>query len=161
LPLPATLAGSAILVAGREAPLMSASDGQMTAVIPYGLGANTAQQLLITRGNSISASQQVTIAPAAPGIFTKDGSGKGAGNISVIDANGGQMPVDSLHPAKAGDKIVIYCTGLGEVTPPVPAGSAVPAGQASNTVNPVTVSIGGVPAGVTFSGLAPGGSAGS
>jgi uncharacterized protein (TIGR03437 family) len=159
LPLPANLAGSAILFAGREAPLVSASDGQMVAVIPYGIGANTTQQVVITRGNSLSAPQPVTIAAAAPGIFTQDGSGKGRGNIFALDASGAQTLADASHPVKAGDTIVIYCTGLGEVTPPVPAGS--PVSQMSSTINPVAVSIGGVAANVTFSGVAPGGPAGS
>src|SRR5262249_481935 len=73
---------------------------------------------------------------------------------------GGQTLADASHPVKAQDTIVIYCTGLGEVTPPVPAGSPVPAGQTASTGSPVTGGIGGVAANVTFSGLSPGGPAG-
>jgi uncharacterized protein (TIGR03437 family) len=42
------------------------------------------------------------------------------------------------------------------VTPPVAAGSPAPLTSTSHTVNPVTVTIGGVPANVFFAGLTPG-----
>jgi uncharacterized protein (TIGR03437 family) len=63
---------------------------------------------------------------------------------------------DSAHPVEAGEVIVIYCTGLGEVDPPVAAGTIAPLTQLSRTVNPVTVTIGGIPARVDFAGLTPG-----
>jgi uncharacterized protein (TIGR03437 family) len=50
---------------------------------------------------------------------------------------------------------VIYCTGLGEVTPAITAGTQTPASPLSTTVNPVTVTIGGVNAAVAFAGLTP------
>src|SRR5205823_1191703 len=112
LPLPITLAGSTILIGGREAPLLYASDRQVNAVVPYGIAANSAQQAVATRGSSISVPQPVTIAPAAPGVFTLDGK---QGIAVDVNASGNQTPVDTAHPAKAGDVLVIYCTGLGEV----------------------------------------------
>jgi uncharacterized protein (TIGR03437 family) len=54
----------------------------------------------------------------------------------------------------AGDTLVIYCAGLGPVDPPVNAGDVAP-DATSQTTNLVTVTIGGVPATVQFSGLAP------
>src|SRR6185369_14888781 len=52
--------------------------------------------------------------------------------------------------------ILIECTGLGAVDRPAPAGTAAPETPAAQTVNEVTVTIGGVAARVTFAGLAPG-----
>ena len=63
---------------------------------------------------------------------------------------------DASHPAAAGDVLVIYCTGLGEVSPALTAGMPAPLDHLSQTVNPVTVTIGGVPAPVAFAGLTPG-----
>ena len=57
-------------------------------------------------------------------------------------------------PAKAGDSILIRCSGLGAVDP-VDAGTVAPE-PASKTVNPVTVNIGGQDAAVWFAGLLPG-----
>lgn len=64
--------------------------------------------------------------------------------------------MDHNAPAAAGDGIVIYCTGLGQVSPAVNAGVPVPASPLSQTTNAVTVTIGGHPAPVSFAGLAPG-----
>ena len=66
------------------------------------------------------------------------------------------IPVDATHPISAGDAIVIYCAGLGPVNPPVVAGSAAPSSDPAITTNPVTVTIGGKPAQVFFSGLVGG-----
>ncbi len=67
-----------------------------------------------------------------------------------------QILADAANPGTAGDYIVIYCTGLGEVSPPVKAGTAAPLDHVTQTVNPVSVTIGGVPAQVMFAGLNPG-----
>jgi uncharacterized protein (TIGR03437 family) len=50
---------------------------------------------------------------------------------------------------------VIYCTGLGAVTPPVPAGVPAPASPLSEATG-VSVTIGGVAANASFAGLSPG-----
>jgi uncharacterized protein (TIGR03437 family) len=60
------------------------------------------------------------------------------------------------NPAKAGDALLIFCTGLGTVTPKVSAGSIAPASPPAKIDNPVTVSVGGENASVLFAGLAPG-----
>jgi uncharacterized protein (TIGR03437 family) len=156
LPLPMSLAGSTILLAGQGAPLLYASNGQVNAQVPYGIAVNAAQQLVISVGSTISTPQAVTLAAAAPGVFTKDGSGSGQGIIEGVDANQVQTLADSDHPVVAGEAIIIYCTGLGEVNPAVPTGSAAPLAPLSTTVSPVSVTIGGVPATVLFQGLTPG-----
>ena len=61
--------------------------------------------------------------------------------------------VDSSHPAKPGDTIAIYCTGLGPVSNP-PAPGALASG--SLTTSTPAVYIDGIQGQVTFSGLSPG-----
>ncbi len=151
LPLPVDLGGSSMIVAGRPAPLLYASDGQINAIIPYGIAVNSGQQMVIAHGSSLSVARSLTIAASSPGIFSVDGSGKGQGHIYVS-----QTLADAAHPAKAGDVVVIYCTGLGEVSPPVAAGSPAPADHLTSAVNPVTATIGGVSAEVQFAGLPAG-----
>jgi len=153
VPLPTSLAGSTILVAGNEIPVYFTSDGQVNAILPYGLAVNTTQQVIVSRGNSLSVPQGVTIAAAAPGIFAAAG---GQGVIQGFDGVSAFTLADASNPVKAGQTIVIYCTGLGEVKPPVTAGSPTPNSPLSNTVNQVTLTIGGVPASVAFAGLTPG-----
>lgn len=156
VPLPNTLAGSSIVLAGRQAPLMFASGGQVNAMIPYGIAVNTSQQVAVSRGSSISVPQQITVADASPGIFTTDRSGKGQGIIVGVKLSGDQAVADPTHPVSAGDVVVIYCTGLGEVNPPLIAGNAASLTQLEYTAHPVTLTIGGVQAPVLFAGLTPG-----
>jgi uncharacterized protein (TIGR03437 family) len=153
LPLPTTLATSTLLVGGRQAPLLFASNGQVNAMVPFGIPPNTSQQAVATRGNTLSVPQPFTIAPAAPGVFTLDGR---QGIVVDVDpSSGAQFLVDKGHPARTGHALVIYCTGLGEVDPPVTTGSPAPTGTLSHTINPVTVIIGGAMADVQFAGLTP------
>ncbi len=156
LPLPMDLGGSSLVIAGMEAPLLYSSDGQVNAMIPFGIGVNARQQMVISRGSSLSVAQGITMAEASPGVFSTDNSGKGQGHIYVAHPDSTQTLADTGHPAKAGDNIAIYCTGLGEVTPPVAAGMPAPLDHLTRTVNPVTVTIGGVAAPVQFAGLTPG-----
>jgi uncharacterized protein (TIGR03437 family) len=152
LPLETQLAGAQVVLAGETLPLLFASDGQINAMIPYGITVNTRHQLVARRGSSYALPEFVSVAPAQPAIFTRDLTGKGQGVI--VDVS--NRYVDTANPAKAGDALVIYCTGLGEVDPPVTAGARAPADPLSRTVNQVSVTVGGAPAEVFFSGLAPG-----
>jgi uncharacterized protein (TIGR03437 family) len=155
-PLPTTLAGSTVYIAGNLVPLFYASDGQVNAILPYGLAVNTTQQMIVSRGSSVSVPQAITMAAAAPGVFSTNGQGSGQGFIQGYDSSGRATLADASNPVTAGQTIVIYCTGLGEVTPTVTAGAPTPLSPLSTTVNPVTVTIGGVSAPVAFAGLVPG-----
>lgn len=65
--------------------------------------------------------------------------------------------VNSANPATADVTILqIYCTGLGPVTNRPPGGLPPSTTQLSQTTATPTITIGGVPATVLFSGLAPG-----
>ena len=84
-----------------------------------------------------------------------------------LPSNCSSLPKAALcgEPAHAGDYLQIYATGLGKATPDGdPAGAALPTGQVAppggsplyETVTAPTVMIGGLPATVIFSGVAPG-----
>ena len=81
-------------------------------------------------------------------------SGTGQGSIVKSDQVTLAQPGT---PAGIGETVVIYCTGLGAVTPAVKEGAPAPSTPPlSTTVNPVTLTIGGKAAQVAFSGLTPG-----
>lgn len=151
-PLPTNLGGSSILLAGQRAPLFLTSTGQINAVVPYGIAVNTTQQVAVVRGGALSVPEPVNMAAAGPGIFTTNGLGTGQGNIIGNDT--GKI-ADATHPVKVGEAIIIYCTGLGEVSPPVEAGHPAPQSPMSHTLIQPTVTVGGKQAKVMFSGLAP------
>lgn len=153
-PFPTSLSGTQVLMGGIPLPLRYVGSGQINAQIPFGLAINTQQQLIVQRDNTISVPQDVVVAPAQPAVYTQDQSGTGPGVI--VDAITGAL-VTSTAPAHVGDTVVIYCNGLGAVTPPIPTGTPAPAaGPLSQTNNPVTITIGGISATVNFAGLAPG-----
>ena len=155
LPLATELAGTRVVLGGRQVPLVFASSGQINAMVPYDLPANSMQQLIVRKGNRISTPEPVTIAAAQPAIFTKNLSGSGAGIIVGVKADGSRaFLIEPGDPVSAGDVLVIYGEGLGATNPAVPAGTAVPSAPLHNTVNQVSVMIGGRPADVLFAGLA-------
>jgi len=152
LPLENSLAGTVVTVAGRALPLLFASDGQINAQIPYGIPVNTRHQLVVRRGSAVALPESITVAETQPAIFTKNQSGRGQGVI--LDTS--FRYAEPGNAVQAGDVIIIYCSGLGAVDPPVEAGTAAPGSPLSGVKNFVTLTIGGVEAQVFFGGLAPG-----
>jgi uncharacterized protein (TIGR03437 family) len=63
--------------------------------------------------------------------------------------------VSPASPARVGEYLSIFCTGLGGLQHPVPTGD-VPPLPAPQVTGVPEVTIGGVPATVTFAGVAPG-----
>jgi uncharacterized protein (TIGR03437 family) len=156
LPLPTTLADTQVLLGGQPLALDFADTGQINAIVPFGIQPNTIQQLTVIHNGISSPPETLVVAPAVPTVFTQDQSGTGAGVIFVVKPDGQQFLNAASTPASAGDALVIYCSGLGAVTPPVPDGSAAPSSPTAKTTTPITATIGGKTAPVTFSGLVPG-----
>jgi uncharacterized protein (TIGR03437 family) len=151
-PLETLLAGTRVTLGGKVLPLMTASEGQINALVPPDLKVNTRQQLVVVRGSSYSLPESVAISAVQPGIFTKDGSGQGQGLVYRAD---GKL-AETGAAAKAGDIVTLYCTGLGATSPSVPAGSAAPASPEAKVVAEVKATIGGADAKVMSAALAVG-----
>jgi len=152
-PFPPTLNGTEVTLAGQALPLLYASNGQINAQVPYALTLNTQLQLQVTLSGVPGVPQSLTVAPAQPAIFTKSETGMGQGAI----VNLSYVVVDANAPASPGDTVVIFCTGLGAVSPAVAPGVLAPSTPPlAQTVSTVTMTIGGLPAVVSFAGLAPG-----
>lgn len=134
------------------APLFFASTGQVNFQVPWELAGQTQTTIAATLNSQSSALQTLNLAPLAPGIFSMNSQGSGQG--AILDAS--YHLVDSSNPAAAGDTIEIFCTGLGPVTNQPATGSPASGTSVSWTSVTPTVTIGGAPALVTFSGLAPG-----
>jgi uncharacterized protein (TIGR03437 family) len=106
----------------------------------------------VRRGSQSSAAQPVEVGAVSPGIFIMD---QAANRGAIVHALSFRL-VSESEPARPGDFLSIFCTGLGVIEPPVLSGRAAPEQPLSATVLRPQVNIGGVPAEVTFSGLAPG-----
>ncbi len=155
LPLPNVLAGTTVLIDNTPVPLLFTSNGQVNAVIPLNLAENTQHRLYVRRGLTYSYPVPIDLGPAQPEIFKASAEGS-QGHVYKFIPGAAALRADALNPVTAGDVIIIYCTGLGKVDPPVEAGQAAPENPLSRTVLPVTLRVGGVPANVFFAGLAPG-----
>ena len=139
---------------GTAAPLYFVSGPQVNLQVPWELAGQTTATLAATLNSTAGATQTVTVAPAAPAIFTINESGTGQGAIQ----DSSYRLVDASNPATPGTTtILIYCTGLGAVSANQPAtGAAASTTALAPTVTLPTVTIGGVTATPSFSGLAPG-----
>jgi beta-glucosidase len=152
VPLPMSLGGLSLAFGTADAPLFYASNGEVNLQIPWELSGNQAS-LTASLSGQTSAPQTVHLAPFAPGIFTLNGQGTGAGAILDESYN----LITASNPAAAGlTSILLYCTGLGAVSNPPPSGAAATGNPLSVTTTAPTVTIGGVSAPVAWSGLAPG-----
>ena len=142
-----------------NAPLVFVAGSQVNAQVPWGLvpaGATQNVSVTVTSDSGTSAPAQVTVGPFSPGIFTA-----GPPTFYAIAQNvdgtlvqaAGSIPGLTTHPAKAGDTIVIYATGLGPVDN-TPADGGIPS-TLTRTLTTPTVLVGGISAQVAFSGLQP------
>ena len=156
IPLPTTLASGSFQFRGRDAPLFFASPGQVNLQIPWELAGQPQASVLATVGAEPSNQGTVNLAPFAPGIFTFNEAGSGAVLIAGAALLAAPQSVPGSRPAHPGEFISIYCTGLGAVSNPPATGFAARADPLSvSTITP-TVTVGGIEAQVSFSGLAPG-----
>jgi len=144
------LAQTQVLFDGIPAPLLYAGSGQITAVVPYAITGRNTTQLVVTNAGQASSALTIGTTNSAPAVFTLDSTGQGQGAFLNQDGsvNG------SMNPAARGSIIVLYATGGGQTNP-----AGVDGLLATNVLPaptlPVTVSIGGQPAEVLYSGAAP------
>jgi uncharacterized protein (TIGR03437 family) len=146
---------SVLLSGGNVLPLLYASDGLINVMIPYDAAVNTTHQLYVQRANAISVPVATSIFSASPTILSANGSGSGQGHVYLIGAGGVETLAGPNAPATAGNPVVIYCVGLGAVSPPIAAGAITP-GALLSTVAPVTVTFGNQAIAAGFAGLTPG-----
>ena len=145
-PLPRELAGVSVRVGNQDAPLFFVGPGQINAQLPFEVSTGDSVPVAITVDGLLTAPQNYLIAAGQPGIFI---SGE---NAAILDAS--FQLVTAQNPARPGDTIQIFCTGLGAVDVAVETGA--PGPSFSTVLLPVTVTIGGIDAAVAFQGLAPG-----
>lgn len=161
-PLPFTLGGAKVTVNGRPAPLSFASASQVNIQIPYATSESYATVQVITNDKP---SNKITLYTnlSAPGVFTltsSDGSyPPGVGPAAALHADYSLVTAD--NPAKAGETLQLFVTGLGSVTPPVADGVPAPTNPLSMVDDFVSVDIldqnlVDSQANVSFAGLAPG-----
>jgi uncharacterized protein (TIGR03437 family) len=142
------------------APITYSSDTQINCVVPYEV-ANWGQAYLqvgYVGGWYTTNNPNVQIIATAPGIFTAAATGTG----QAAALNSDNTPNTTSNPASAGSAVQVWMTGEGQTSPPGITGSVTcsagcaTTGQIPKPLLPVTATVGGQPAAVSFYGEAPG-----
>jgi uncharacterized protein (TIGR03437 family) len=155
-PLPRDLGGVKVLVAGVEAPLIAvvADSGQgfdqIVFQAPVELRAVTFADVVVLKDGMFSPPEGIGVASVLPALFT--GNGQGTGMAAALHAD--YTPVTSDSPARPGETILLFSTGLGDVQPSPASGEA--AGNNSRVSADVQVTLAARLARADFVGLAPG-----
>lgn len=120
LPLPTQFPGMSVTLNGRALPLLYVSSTQINAQLPFDVrGAAT---LRVTTPNGFSEIP-INVADVAPAIFV---AYTDQGQIpAVLHAN--WTLVSPAAPARSGEVVSIYLTGLGQVNGEITCGQAAPA----------------------------------
>ena len=155
-----------IQVPGRIAYV---SDGQINVQLPWELAGAGSAIMKVTLNNSASRNARsdnsrlvtfrtqtiiVPLAPHSPAFFEYLDTSSGRMMAAAIDEQ--SRVIGSGNPVRSGGVIQFFVNGLGEVTGQQPrSGEITPAAPLSTTKATPVVTIGGLPAAVTFSGLAP------
>ncbi len=161
-PLPADLGGATLRFNGSQpVPLFFSSPNQINAQVPWELTGQSSATLTDRVGFQVGPGVTANVVTFAPAIFTTNQTGAGQAAIHITGAGmlaapQNTVPGVSSRPAVSGDFLEIYATGLGPVTNQPASGHAALANPLSETTTLPTVTVGGVPFPVTYSGLAPG-----
>jgi uncharacterized protein (TIGR03118 family) len=149
--LGATLSGTGVTFNGTPAPIIYTSASQTAVLVPYAIAGSSTATVVVTYGNQTTASFQAQVAASAPGIFTLDTSGKGP---AVAFNQDGSLNSAS-NAASAGSVVALFGTGEG-MTEPAGQDGLVENDVFRTSVAPVTATVGGKAAQVTYAGSAPG-----
>jgi len=165
LPLPTVLGNVQVMINGILAPLFYVTPTQLTAVVPFGIYYTPPSGVPAIPKRPIATIQVINngvgsntayrfVNLTSPGLFTLNGNenASGFGYALIEHAQTGQV-VNESNPAQPGEPVSVFISGLGDTFPVVTNGAA-PTGL-SNTVQPISAWVGGVPATVIFAGLAP------
>jgi uncharacterized protein (TIGR03437 family) len=154
LPLPNELVSTQVMVNGKASPIFAVDSvngqEQINFQVPYEVAGQSTVTLQVVNNGSMGNALTVPVALAQPGIFSYAVASINYG--SILHAN--YQLANTASPAAPGETVLIYCTGLGSVTPG-PVDGVAAAGSDLTALTP-TVTIGGATAMVAYSGLAPG-----
>jgi len=158
---PTSLGGTSVTIDNKPAYLWVVSPTQINLQVPD--DSTTGLVSVAVTTPSGTATSAVTLAPQAPSfsllgdnkhvaaeIATPNGTGAyGGGTYDLVGPS--NTFSFTTRPVKAGETLILFGVGFGPTTPAVPAGKVF-SGSAP-TINPVTVTIGGVKANISFSGI--------
>lgn len=157
--LPVNLGCTCVAVNQGLAPILFVSPSQVNFQAPLSAVASGAVQVIANcgaAGEAKSASQTAPAQPVAPEFFFFTQDAKGAGPVAAANAVTG-APIGANTPAKPGDYVALYVTGLGLTDPALPEGALAPGPVQTSFPVSVTLNNAKLPPGdVLYAGAAPG-----
>jgi uncharacterized protein (TIGR03437 family) len=149
--LPTVIDGVSVSVNGAPAAIYYVSPSQINFLIPANAALGAAQ-IQVNNNDQISAPSSVTLQTSAPSFFWLTGNKY----ILSTHANGSITGPSTLiagvtTPVAPGETIALYANGFGATETVTPNGTAITAPLALAALP--TITIGGVPATVTYGGL--------
>ncbi|MCW5982621.1 MAG: hypothetical protein KIT09_31325 [Bryobacteraceae bacterium] len=113
VPLPTTLGGTAVTVAGISAPIFYVSPGQINIQVPSNIPLGS--DWVVTVSTPAGSSDPFPVEFLGPnfGVFSLDGSGCGRGAVLNISQNGSMSLNSPANPASPGEYLAIFGTGMG------------------------------------------------
>jgi len=126
-----------------------ASPTQVNVQVPWELAGQSSVQLKVSINRSSGTVVTVPVAPVAPALFVY-----GQSQAAALDEN--NALVGTSNPARRGHVVSFFANSLGAVTNQPGSGNPAPSSPLATTVAVPAVTVGGIPAAVQFSGLAPG-----
>jgi minor extracellular serine protease Vpr len=140
---------------GAPARLHFISPNQVNVQIPWEMRNFTAARMKVAvSGNVQSNIVTVPLNEFSPGIFEYDDSSSGRRMAAALDET--NAVISGSNAVERGRVAQLYVNGLGRVVNPVASGEPASPTELNPTVAAPEVLIGGQPAAVQFSGLAPG-----
>lgn len=158
---PVDLDGTSVTIAGQPAFVSFISAGQVNVQVPSDVPSGMQMLIVTTRAGGAGNPYSVMISDEAPGLLAPASFLVGGKQyvaalfpdyLSYVVPTGAIAGIAS-RSAHAGDTIILYGTGFGEVIPSIAAGQLVD--QTNALAAAFHVSIGSEEATVTYAGLAP------
>jgi len=151
---PTTLNNVQVMINNRLAPIYVVSATQLSVLVPWATSGGVASIKVINNGvssNTVTVFNDTT----TPGIFTVPPGG--IGYAAALHQDG--TLITAANPARIGETISVYLTGLGAVAPAIGDGAPGPVNPLSNASAPLAASVSSgdqsITATIVYSGLAP------
>ena len=150
VPLPTSLNGVRVLIHGIPAPLFFIAPTQINFQVPFEVPAGATVEVIVDRDGVQSPVETARVNQFAPAVFvdptTKD---------PIVTRFPDNAVISTANPARPGDVLILYLTGVGGLTSRPTTGQATPGSPLPESSLPATVTLGGQPVTVLYAGLSP------
>ncbi len=147
--LPVSLDGVSVLVDGIAAPVSYIGPGQVNAQIPDLDPSISTSPLQVVTPQGTSDPILIQVAPLSPALFVLSSNGVAYAAATLADGT----VISPSNPVQPGQILALYGTGFGPSNPAIASGTVVAKPEPLAQAAGLMVTIGGIPADVSFAGI--------